>query len=61
MKFDDLITQVLDRNKTPEENMNKALDTLDKEFEQPLTGYKFPPCAYVCFCASKVDRLTFGS
>jgi len=49
MKFDDLISQVYDRKKTVEENTNKALDTLDKEFEQPLTGYKFPPCAYVRF------------
>jgi len=49
MKFDDLITQVLDRNKNPEENTNKALNTLEKKFKQPLMGYKFPPRAYVRF------------
>jgi len=49
MKFDDLITQVLDRNKSSEENTNKALNTLEKKFKQPLIGYKFPPRAYVRF------------
>ena len=49
MKFDDLITQVFDRKKTSKENRNRALNTLEKEFKQPLTGYKFPPCAYVRF------------
>ena len=55
MKFDDLIAQVFDRKKTPEENMNKALDTLDKKFKQPLTGYKYPPCAYVRFRGRPFD------
>jgi len=49
MKFDDLIIQVLDRNKNHEENTKIALDTLEKEFEQPLRGFKFPPRAYVRF------------
>ena len=49
MKFDDLITQVFDRNKNLEENTNKALNTLEKKFKQPLTNYKFPPHAYVRF------------
>ncbi|PPQ88515.1 hypothetical protein CVT25_009059 [Psilocybe cyanescens] len=47
MKFDDLISQVWNRNKTPEWNNMHALDTLQKEFEQPLRSYKFPPQAYV--------------
>ena len=29
--------------------MNKALNTLEKEFKQPLAGYRFPPRAYVHF------------
>jgi hypothetical protein len=49
MKFDDLITQVLDRKKDKEENTKNALDTLEKKFKQPLSTYKFHPCAYVCF------------
>ena len=46
MKFDDLITQVFDRNKKHEENTKIALDTLKERFEQPLRGFKFPPHAY---------------
>jgi hypothetical protein len=49
MKFDDLITQVLDRKKDKKTNITNALDTLEKEFKQPLSGYKFPPRAYVRF------------
>ena len=49
MKFDDLITQVLDRTKDKKENTKNALDTLEKKFKQPLSGYKFRPCAYVHF------------
>ena len=49
MKFDDLITQVFDRKKDKEENNKKALDTLEKKFQQPLSSYKFPPRAYVRF------------
>jgi len=49
MKFDDLIIQVLDRNKTDEENTKIALDTLEERFEQPLRRFKFPPHAYVRF------------
>ena len=49
MKFDDLITQVLDRTKSKNENIINALDTLEKKFKQPLSGYKFHPRAYVCF------------
>jgi hypothetical protein len=47
MKFDDLITQVLDRKKDKNENTKNALDTLEKKFKQPLSGYKFCPRAYV--------------
>jgi hypothetical protein len=49
MKFDDLITQVFDRTKDKKENTKNALDTLEKRFKQPLSGYKFYPCAYVRF------------
>jgi len=52
-KFDDLITQVYDRNKEDEENRKVACATLEKKFEKPLKGYKFPPHAYVRFeCVS---------
>jgi hypothetical protein len=49
MKFDDLITQVLDRKKDKKANIMNALDTLEREFKQPLSGFKFHPRAYVCF------------
>jgi len=49
MKFDDLIIQVLDRNKKQQENTKIALDTLEEIFMQPLRGFKFPPHAYVRF------------
>jgi hypothetical protein len=49
MKFDDLITQVLDRQKDKKENVKNALDVLEKKFKQPLNGYKFRPCTYVHF------------
>ena len=55
MKFDDLITQVFDRKKTPEENTNEALNTLEKKFKQPLASYKFPPRAYVRFKGGPYD------
>jgi len=48
MKFDDLITQVFDRKKDKNENTKYALDTLEREFKQPLSSSKFHPCAYVC-------------
>ncbi|KAF8325361.1 hypothetical protein F5887DRAFT_1202439, partial [Amanita rubescens] len=48
-KFDDLITQVYDRNEEDEKNREIACATLEKKFEKPLKGYKFPPCAYVRF------------
>jgi hypothetical protein len=35
--------------KDKKENTQNALDTLEKKFKQPLSSYKFPPCAYVCF------------
>jgi len=49
MKFDDLITQVYDREKGEEENREVAYATLEEKFEKPLEGYKFPPRAYVQF------------
>jgi len=62
MKFDDLIIQVLDRKKSPEENTNKALNALEKKFKQPLMGYKFPPRAYVHFKGrpSVIQQLMMG-
>jgi hypothetical protein len=47
MKFDDLITQVFDRKKDKNENIKNALDALENKFKQPLSSYKFHPCAYV--------------
>ncbi|PPQ87617.1 hypothetical protein CVT25_005802 [Psilocybe cyanescens] len=47
MKFDDLISQVWDRNKTLKQNTMHALDTLSEKFEQPLRSYPFPPRGYV--------------
>ncbi|PPQ86433.1 hypothetical protein CVT25_008091 [Psilocybe cyanescens] len=47
MKFDDLISQVWDRNNTAEQNTMHALETLQEKFEQPLRRYQFPPQAYV--------------
>jgi len=49
MKFDDLITQVLDRKKDTNENIMNALDALERNFKRPLRNYKFPPHAYVRF------------
>jgi len=48
-KFDDFITQVYDRNKEDEKNREVACATLEKKFEKPLKGYKFPPRSYVRF------------
>ena len=48
-KFDDLITQVFDRNKKEEVNREVACATLEEKFEKPLKEYKFPPRAYVRF------------
>ncbi|PPQ87511.1 hypothetical protein CVT25_008015 [Psilocybe cyanescens] len=47
MKFDDLISQVWNRNNTPKQNTRHALNTLQQKFEQPLRSYKFPPQNYV--------------
>ena len=49
MKFDDLITQVYDRQKGEEENKEIAYATLEEKFKKPLESYKFPPRAYVRF------------
>ncbi|PPQ90682.1 hypothetical protein CVT25_003892, partial [Psilocybe cyanescens] len=47
MKFDDLISQVWNRNNTPEQNIKHAVDTLQQKFELPLRSYQFPPQGYV--------------
>ncbi|PPQ94983.1 hypothetical protein CVT25_003759 [Psilocybe cyanescens] len=47
MKFDDLISQVWNRNNTPEQNTKHALDTLQQKFELPLRSYQFSPWSYV--------------
>ncbi|PPQ94247.1 hypothetical protein CVT25_006737 [Psilocybe cyanescens] len=47
MKFDDLISQVWNRNNTSEQNTKHALDTLQQKFELPLRSYQFPPQGYV--------------
>lgn len=49
MKFDDLIKQVYNRKQDKMENTKNALDTLEKKFKEPLSGYKFQPRAYVRF------------
>jgi hypothetical protein len=48
-KFDDLIMQVYDRKIKKEMNREVVCATLEKKFEKPLKGYKFPPRAYVRF------------
>ncbi|KAF8816880.1 hypothetical protein BYT27DRAFT_7205238 [Phlegmacium glaucopus] len=48
-KFDIVKTKVSDIWKDDEENLEVALATLKKNFEEPLRGYKYPPCAYVRF------------
>jgi len=48
-KFDDLITQVYDRNEEDEKNRKVAYATLEKKFKKPLQSYKFPPRTYVRF------------
>lgn len=54
-KFDDLIKQVYNRKQDKKENTKNALDTLEKKFKQPLSGYRFPPRAYVHFeCGSLI-------
>jgi len=36
-------------NKEDKENREVACATLEKKFEQPLKGYKYPPRTYVRF------------
>ncbi|KAF8800667.1 hypothetical protein BYT27DRAFT_7148549 [Phlegmacium glaucopus] len=48
-KFDIVKTKVCDIWKDDEENLEVALATLKKDFEEPLRGYKYPPRAYVRF------------
>ncbi|KAF8335194.1 hypothetical protein F5887DRAFT_892116 [Amanita rubescens] len=55
-KFDDLITQVYDRNKEDEENREVACATLKEKFEKPLKGYKSSPRAYVQFESIEKDE-----
>ncbi|KAF8347219.1 hypothetical protein F5887DRAFT_1131499 [Amanita rubescens] len=55
-KFDDLITQVYDRNEDDEKNREVACAALEKKFEKPLKGYKFPPCTYVRFESIQEDE-----
>ncbi len=46
-KFDDLITQVFDADLEYEENRLAAERDLQVKFQKPLSGFKFPPKAYV--------------
>jgi len=48
-KFDDLITQIYDKEIEDKKNREVACAVLKKKFEEPLRGYKFPPRAYVRF------------
>lgn len=47
-KFDDLITQVFNVDLEDEENRLAAERELQVKFREPLSGFKFPPKAYVC-------------
>ncbi|TFK69256.1 hypothetical protein BDN72DRAFT_840754 [Pluteus cervinus] len=47
-KFDDLITQVYDFDKSEDENRQIAEHELETKFKKPLYGYRFPPRAHVC-------------
>ena len=49
MKFDVLITKVSGSKYDKKKDTKNALDTLEKKFKQPLSGYKFHPRAYVRF------------
>ena len=46
-KFDDLITQVYDEELDEQRNREVAEDELEKKFQKPLYGFKFPPRAHV--------------
>ena len=46
-KFDDLITQVYDEELDEQENREAAEKELEKKFQKPLDGFKFPPRAHV--------------
>ena len=46
-KFDDLITQVYDEELDEQENRDVAEIVLEKKFQKPLDGFKFPPRAHV--------------
>lgn len=46
-KFDDLITQMYDENLHEQENRHVAESVLEKKFQKPLDGFKFPPRAHV--------------
>ncbi|TFK63937.1 hypothetical protein BDN72DRAFT_847128 [Pluteus cervinus] len=47
-KFDDLIIQVYDDDKSEDENRQAAEHELETKFKKPLYGYRFPPKAHVC-------------
>ncbi|TFK57831.1 hypothetical protein BDN72DRAFT_866453, partial [Pluteus cervinus] len=47
-KFDDLIIQVYDDDKSEDENRQIAEYELETKFKKPLYGYEFPPRAHVC-------------
>ncbi|KAF8232545.1 hypothetical protein L208DRAFT_1360873 [Tricholoma matsutake] len=46
-KFDDLITQVYNEKLDEQENRDVAEIALEKKFQKPLDGFKFPPRAHV--------------
>ena len=47
-KFDDIITQVYDDDKSEDENRQVAEHELETKFKKPLYGYRFPPRAHIC-------------
>ena len=46
-KFDDLITQVYNEELDEQGNRKAAENELERKFQKPLDGLKFPPRAHV--------------
>ena len=50
-KFDDLMNQIYDMDEDDAQAVSRenAEKIVEEKFRKPLSGYKFPPRAYVCF------------
>ncbi|TFK16810.1 hypothetical protein FA15DRAFT_711393 [Coprinopsis marcescibilis] len=55
-KFDDLVTQIYDRDKDYDENEAMAKEVVEQEFRLPLTKFSYGPKAYVRFEALDDDE-----